>query len=508
MNQERKIFRRVSILHGSTPESGKRKSIKGWSLLLAFAVLFLVLILPTPQGLPIAGQRALGVLAFAVVLWVTEAVSYPVSACMIIALITLLLGLGPDLSKPSVTMGTSAALGLALDGFSNSAVALVAGALFLAAAMQQTGLDRRIALLILSRVGSRTKGILLGAILVGVVLAFFVPSTTARVGAIIPIMLGMVSAFGLQKNSRLAALLMITSAQIASIWNIGIKTAAAQNMVALGFMDKSFGHTVTWGQWFLYAAPWAIVMSVVLYFVMLKVIPPEFDEIPNGQEMVRQQLKELGPITSVEKRLLIISCVLLFLWATEKILHPLDSTTTTLIAVAIMLTPKIGVFTWKQAESKIPWGTVILFAVGISLGNVLLKTKAASWLATAFFNSVGLAYMPLIGIIAILALFNIFIHLGFASATSLAATLIPVVIALVQNLHLPGMSGPGLVLIQQFVVSFGFLLPVNAPQNMLAYGTETFTAKDFLKSGVPLTVIGYLLILLFSATYWHWVGLI
>lgn len=66
----------------------------------------------------------------------------------------------------------------------------------------------------------------------------------------------------------------------------------------------------------------------------------------------------------------------------------------------------------------------------------------------------------------------------------------------------------GFVLIQQFVISFGFLLPVSAPQNMLAYGTGTFTVKDFLKTGIALTIIGYLLILLLSATYWQWIGLL
>ena len=35
--------------------------------------------------------------------------------------------------------------------------------------------------------------------------------------------------------------------------------------------------------------------------------------------------------------------------------------------------PKIGVITWKGVEKKIPWGTIIVFGVGISLGNVLLK---------------------------------------------------------------------------------------------------------------------------------------
>jgi sodium-dependent dicarboxylate transporter 2/3/5 len=103
--------------------------------------------------------------------------------------------------------------------------------------------------------------------------------------------------------------------------------------------------------------------------------------------------------------------------------------------------------------------------------------------------------------------FVILIHLGFASATSLSSALIPVFIALTTTISLDG-NDIGFVIIQQFVISFGFLLPVSAPQNMLAYGTGAFTVKDFLKSGIPLTIAGYLLILLFSATYWKWIGLL
>lgn len=490
------------------PDAQASPSKMPW-LLAAIGVLVLVLLLPTPAILPVAGHRALAILAFAVVIWVTEAVSYPVSAALIVGLVSLLLGLGPDpASKTGAMLGTSKALSWALTGFSNSAAMLVAGALFLAAAMQSTGLDKRIALVILSKVGSKTKGILAGAMLVGIVLAFFVPSTTARVGAVVPIMLGMISAFGLKKESRLAALLMIASAQVASVWNIGIKTAAAQNMVALGFMEKAFGKSFTWGEWFLYAAPWAVVMTVLLYFVMLKVIPPEVDEIPNGQELVRKQLTDLGPVTPAQWRLMAISILLLFFWSTEKVVHPLDTTTTTLAAVALMLTPGIGVFSWKEAERLVPWGTIVLFAVGISLGTVLLNTKAASWLSESFFGAMGVTGLGVLTMVAVLALFNILIHLGFASATSLSSTLIPVIIALMMGMKRADINGPGMVLVQQFVVSFGFLLPVNAPQNMVAYGTNTFTAKEFLKSGIPLTIVGYLLILIFSATYWKWIGLL
>ena len=40
-------------------------------------------------------KAALAILAFAVIMWVTEAVSYPVSATLILGLIILLLGFSP-----------------------------------------------------------------------------------------------------------------------------------------------------------------------------------------------------------------------------------------------------------------------------------------------------------------------------------------------------------------------------------------------------------------------------
>lgn len=212
---------------------------------------------------------------------------------MILALIAVLLGLAPSMEDPSVQMGTSSALKLALGGFSSSAVALVGMALFLAAAMQITNLHKRIALWVLSLVGTKTNALVFGAILVAIVLAFVVPSATARAGAVVPILLGIVAAFGLTKESKLAALLVITAAQAVSIWNIGIKTAAAQNLIALGFIKTEFGIDITWGEWFMYAAPFSAIMSVVLFFVMIKLIKPETDNISSGKDVIRKQLTEL-----------------------------------------------------------------------------------------------------------------------------------------------------------------------------------------------------------------------
>ncbi|KAG1249764.1 hypothetical protein G6F68_013155 [Rhizopus microsporus] len=75
-------------------------------------------------------------------------------------------------------------------------LALVTGALFIAAAMTFTGLDRRIALVTLSKVGTSTRRILIGCIAVTIVLSLVVPSATARSAAVVPIRMGVIAAFG------------------------------------------------------------------------------------------------------------------------------------------------------------------------------------------------------------------------------------------------------------------------------------------------------------------------
>jgi solute carrier family 13 (sodium-dependent dicarboxylate transporter), member 2/3/5 len=477
-----------------------------WGLWLAVVVAIGVALMPAQTGLPVAGQYTLALLAFAVILWITEAVDYAVSAVMLAALMALVLGLAPDVAKPAQSIGTGAALGMALSGFANSATALVAAATFLAAAMTITGLDRRIALFILAKVGAKTRHVVIGAMLVGIVLAFIVPSTTARVACLVPIMMGIILAFQVDPHSRFAGLLMITTAQTASVWNVGIKTAAAQNMVAVGFIEKTLNHTISWGEWFVAAAPFSLLMTIALYFIMTRMMPAETEEIAGGKDAVRKALSALGPISWAEIRLLAMTLILLAFWASEKVLHAFDTATTTITAIALMFLPGIGVMSWKAAQSKVPWGTLMLFGVGISLGTVLLQTKAAAWLANLIVTGGGLAGASLFLVLALLSLFLIVVHLGFASATALASAMIPIMISVLQQLQVPAHQIVGAAMILQFVVSFGFILPVNAPQNMVAYGTDTFTARDFVRTGLVITVVGYALVLVFALTYWRWLG--
>jgi anion transporter len=372
--------------------------------------------------------------------------------------------------------------------------------------MTATGLDRRIALTVLSKVGAKTHRIVIGAMLVGFLLAFVVPSTTARVACLMPIMMGFILAFNVDKRSRFAGLLVITTSQTASIWNVGIKTAAAQNMVAIGFIEKQLKAEITWGEWFVAAAPFAALLTVALYFIMTRMMKPEMKEIAGGQETIRSQLAELGPTTAKEWRLLAVMLVLLGFWATEKVLHNIDTSSTTIAAIGLMLLPGIGVMDWKTSQKGFPWGTVLLFAVGISVGTALLQTKAAAWLANLIVLNLGLENATAFVILMLLSLFLVVIHLGFASATALASAIIPIVISVLTAIKTPGLNVVGMTMLLQFVVSFGFILPVNAPQNMIAYGTGTFAARDFVRTGLVITAVAMVLLVVFALTYWSWMG--
>ena len=88
-------------------------------LIIACLALAGVLFLPFPETLPVAGQRMLAILVFAVIVWITEAVSYEASAIMITSLMAVLLGTAPTLADPSVSYGSSAGVSMALSGFAN-----------------------------------------------------------------------------------------------------------------------------------------------------------------------------------------------------------------------------------------------------------------------------------------------------------------------------------------------------------------------------------------------------
>jgi solute carrier family 13 (sodium-dependent dicarboxylate transporter), member 2/3/5 len=482
---------------------------KSWGLLAGAAALVAIILMPQPAGLSVAGQHMLAIFAFAVIVWMTEAMDYAASSVILMALIAFLLGMAPDPAHPGHLIGTHVALSAALAGFTNSAVALIAASLVIAAGMSITGLDRRVAFKVISVIGTSPAGILAGIIIVMAILAFFIPTASARVACLVPILLGMISALGIDKKSRTAGMLMMSIVYLSLIWAMGIATGAAQNVYVNALMERTIHVSISWIDWLIVGAPLSVALSIALYVVLMKMMAPgkaSGAPIEGADTLPEHPALRLGPMTPDETRLLVFSVILLGFWATQGKLHSFDSSSVAVVAVAIMFIPKIGMLDWKQVQPRIPWGILIQLGVGVGLGTALLKTGAAAWLATFVVIEFGVQQMSVFAILAVLWLFLIVVHLGFSSGAAMATTMIPVLISVLQEAQIATPKVAGMTMLLAFATSIGWILPINGPQNMLAFGTGTFEARDFIRVGIVMTVVAYGLLLLFAATWWHWLG--
>src|SRR5699024_11878030 len=96
-------------------------------------------------------------------------------------------------------------------------------------------------------------------------------------------------------------------------------------IITINLINDQLNNDISCGQWLLYAGPWSILMSIALYFIMLKVMPPEEKDLSGGKSLIQQQLKAVGPVSSKEWRLIGISIILLILWSTVTILPTIIS---------------------------------------------------------------------------------------------------------------------------------------------------------------------------------------
>lgn len=76
-------------------------------------------------------------------------------------------------------------------------------------------------------------------------------------------------------------------------------------------MEKLLGKSVVWSDWLIAGAPWSLIMSVILIVVVLKILPPESNNMAGGKEAVEKSLRDLGPMTGPQKRLMLVSVLLL-----------------------------------------------------------------------------------------------------------------------------------------------------------------------------------------------------
>ena len=169
--------------------------------------------------------------------------------------------------------------------------------------------------------------------IVNIVLAFLVPSSTARTAILLPECLSILALFG-GGRSKFAVNLLLTLTMTNATIGAGILTATVPNPVTVEFIAKAGGPTISYGEWLVYGFPPALIMTFFTWWFIQVVFKPEAGlALGPLDETIRANLAKMGPISPAEWRMLAVFRLITLLWATQG-LTKLDTTVICLPASA------------------------------------------------------------------------------------------------------------------------------------------------------------------------------
>lgn len=491
-------------------EAGKSSSVKNL-LLVAFGLAMMagIMLAPTPDGLSLAGQRILAVMAFTILMWITEAIPYGTSAISLVFMMILALGFSPQTgiaATDGALLGTAKAIPLALAGFSNSGWLFVAAGLAIAASITSTGLEKRVAYMILRLVGTKVNAMMLGIIITAFALTFLIPSVIARAATMVPIVLGLIGAFGLPVNSQIGKAMLLLVGILPSVTGVGVLTGAAPNPVLVNFLTGAGQPSISYVDWLIDLLPYTIAYSVALYFLVIRLFKFEVAELPGGRQYLNERISELGPMSGAEKRTSIIMAMTILLWASDHF-HHIEAPAISVLAVLLLVLPYIGVTTWNELYKRMDWTSILLFGAGISMAEMFTRTGAAKWVAKVAFVESGMGTLSVTMLALTIFVVMFFVRFCFTSITSCLTAITPAIISFLLALDNSAIPITGIVLGVSLVAQCTAVIPVTSAPAMIAYGAGGFTTKDMMRLGLPLTVVMYGLILVCMFFYWPLIGI-
>ena len=443
-------------------------------LIGASVLLFLIWALPVPPPLERAGnmipltqggKTCLGIMAFAVALWVTEALPFAATSLLVVLLIP--------------AFGLAGFRDVVRASFGDPVIVFFIGVLILAAGFTQSGLGTRLTYHVLLRMGTRTSRVLLGFLVVGTLISMWI-TDIAVAAMLFPLGVGLLQDAGLRPGtSNFGRALMIATAFGPLMGGIATPAGTAANLVAIAQLQQLAGVDISFWRWMGLGMPASVLMIPFAWWILLWMFPPEVERLPIATDTIRDRLRALGRLRAAELRTLLVFATVVALW----LFTPLPIEAVGLGGGVALFLPGLRVLTWKEAEAQVEWGGVMLIVAGLSLGLVTYESGAARWLAWVLLGqltSVPGLLQPFVIVLAVAAL-----HMLFSSNTVTATIIIPILVALAKDLHLnPWMT----VAPAAFTSSLAFILVSEGPTTIIPYASGYFSIRDMAKAGVAMTI--------------------
>lgn len=479
--------------------SSHRRHIEGQRLPAWFGIalgpaLFAMLrLLPPPSGM---GEDAWAVAAVGLLMavwWLTEAV--PVAATALLPL-----ALFPVLGQGSLDAVAAP--------YANPLIFLFMGGLMLALAVERWGLHRRIALAVLTRVGTRPRQLVAAFMGVAAGLSMWISNTAAAI-MMLPIALsvvGIVMTAGSDSVGKpgaeptddsppaapIAKALLIATAYGASIGGVATLVGTPPNALLAGFVAANMGITIGFAQWMALGLPTALIMLVLGWLILTRVVfRLGQDVLPGAAETIRREAAGLPPMSRAERRVLMVFLTAAGLWIFRPLLQGMDGLSAPLaglsdagiaIAAGVLLfciPADLGkrefLLNWDWAL-RLPWGVLILFGGGLSLAGRVTESGLAAWIGQSL---TAVEALPLFAIIVILTAVIVFLT-ELTSNTATTATFLPVIAALAASIGAPAMP---LLAPVALAASMAFMMPVATPPNAIVFSGGQLTIPDMARAG-------------------------
>lgn len=325
----------------------------------ALAAAVILFVMPAPDGVPPAALRGAAVTLFAVGLYATSVIPEFLTA-LLFFLIAVLLGVAPA--------------GVVFSGFESTAMWLVFGGLVIGVAVKRTGLGERLAATMTGWFGNTYAGLIGGMVVVGVALAFLMPSTMGRVILLMPIVVALADRLGFEPGSNGRTGLVLAAALGTWMPSTAILPANVPNMVLAGTVETLYGISFTYGSYLLLHFPVSGLLKAVAIFMTIVLMFPD-------------HARPAGPATDGPRQALgrderLLSFILagaLVLWATD-FLHGISPAWVSLGAGLICMLPFVGLVPLTDFNDKINFASLFYVAGILSLGAVVAKTGLGSLL--------------------------------------------------------------------------------------------------------------------------------
>lgn len=473
--------------------------------LLSGPVVAILIYVFNPFSVAPIALKVLAVGGLMITWWVTEALPMAVVALLPLILFPLL--------KINSLESTAAP-------YANPVIFLFMGGFMLGLAIEKWNLHRRIALSIVKMTGTSGDRIVLGFILATGLLSMWL-SNTATTMMMFPIALSVIHVMkenhkGEGNMAHFSLAIMLAIAYAANIGGIATIIGTPPNVAYVNYIDKKYNYTVGFMNWMVICTPLAILLLFTLYLVMVKwLFPNRIKSDVSTRELIRVELKKLGPLAKAERRVLIIFSATAFLWIFRELINDVqtavkldDTIIAVMCAVALFICPsgkkpvqkaqpeleeeegaiEGAILEWKDT-SKMAWGILLLFGGGISLANSLEKAGLIEQLGYWLAQFAGNGFL-LVLVITFVALFISEIMSNVAQVIVFA----PVVSSLADALHMdPLLLGIPMTL----AASCAGMLPMGTPPNAIVFASGHIKLPQMAKAGFVMNIIAVILITLF-----------